>query len=99
MVIENAEIIHEVKAMNDSGEAVALQYCKYERQGKTEFGYRFVRCDKNKNTFCENEQSMFPSLSVVLKLIYEATRFGWSLNNIENDNMKIIYNEEKYPTL
>lgn len=99
MVIENAEIIHEVKAMNDSGEAVALQYCKYERQGKIEFGYRFVRYDKNETTFCENEQSMFPSLSVVLKLIYEATRFGWSLNNIENDNMKIIYNEEKYPTL
>ncbi len=42
---------------------------------------------------------MFPSLSVVLKLIYEATRLGRSLNNIENDNMKIIYNEEKYPTL
>ena len=51
MVIENAEIIHEVKAMNDSGEAVALQYCKYERQGKIEFGYRFVRYDKNETTF------------------------------------------------
>lgn len=95
MVTENAEIIHEVKAMNDSGEAVALQYCKYEYRGKDEFGYRFVCYDKNENALSENEQSMLPSLSIGLKLIYEATRFGWSLNNIENDNMKLVHDEKE----
>ena len=87
----NIEVLCQARAMDKDGKITALQYCRYtDDENNVEYGYRFVYCDRSGNMLGDAARFRLPSLSTALKLINEATKAGWSLNNIENDDMKII---------
>lgn len=87
----NIEVLCQARAMDKDGKITALQYCRCaDDENNVEYGYRFVCCDPGGDVIGETERFVLPSLSTALKLINEATKSGWSLNNIENDDMKII---------
>lgn len=90
------EIHNEVKAKADSDWILAFQYCTYiYDDGSTQDGYRFIWRRPNDSLQAARGQARIPSVPVALKLIGEAVKRGWALNNIDDDKFTILPYEEE----
>lgn len=92
------EIHNEVKAKAkaDSDWILAFQYCTYiYDDGSTQDGYRFIWRRPNDSLQAARGQARIPSVPVALKLIGEAVKRGWAINNIDDDKFTILPPEEE----
>lgn len=96
MASANVKIHNEVKAKAESDWILAFQYCTYYYDdGFTQDGYRFIWYRPDGTLQAARGQARIPSVPVALKLIGEAVKRGWALNNIDDDKFTILPPEEE----
>src|SRR5437016_2159693 len=78
--------LKEVRSRNPGNRQLCLQWCRFEHDDSTEFGYRFIWRTENESLDAARGQTRIPTIAEAQFLIEQALAAGWG--NRDGDAMK-----------